>query len=374
MRTTHWPYRLISLVFGAADALAGQTLPRIALKPAMATLDAEFMGITSVREVADGRVIATDGRDQKLYLADFRANAATMLGRKGSGPGEWRGVGLVQELAADSSIMSDHGLRRWLLFSGAQIVGTVPPDHPAVRASPNILGIDRFGHVLFESQIPMRAGNNVYTRADSVTLTFVDRSSGRSDTIGKIRMTPFRREVTMDSMGRVRSFWPHATEPHAQGEAAYLFFDGWLAVVRLEPTRVDWRSPAGQWMLGKPFPLRPEPVDAAERKAIAERRAESRADARRHGVPSPNDNAFPTALPLVTTLARLAPDGRLLLDRSKHASHPGTRYLVVNRHGNIDGEITMGDKARIVGFGPRAMYLAVTDENDIERLRKHPWP
>ncbi len=61
--------------------VSAQPVRQIPLKPANATLNAEFVGITSVREVADGRVIVTDGRDQQLYVADFRANSAVILGR-----------------------------------------------------------------------------------------------------------------------------------------------------------------------------------------------------------------------------------------------------------------------------------------------------
>ncbi len=364
---------VLLLMPAASDA---QAVSRIPLKPAGATLEAEFIGITSLRELADGRVIVTDGRDQQLYLADFNANNATVLGRKGKGPGEWLNVGFIHALRGDSSIMGDFGNQRWMLFDGAKIVGLVPPDHPGVVATGSfITDIDRDGHILRTKNPPTRAGNTVFTRADSNVLVFIDRNTGKSDTIARVRERPHRREVQMDSAGRIRSTIPFSTEPNAQAEVAKLFSDGWLAVVRLEPLRVDWRSPSGQWTRGKPFPIRPEPVDAKERKAIEARRAEARADAKKYGLPEPASVAYPTTLPVMGSGAlRSSSDGRLLIRRTASAARPAVRYLVISRAGTIDGEITLAANEDIVGFGPRTVYVAFKDADDIQRLRRHPWP
>ena len=362
---------LIPMLAGAQD------VKRIPLKPASATLDAEFIGITSVREVADGRVIVTDGRAQELFLADFKANVAVLLGRKGKGPREWLNVGFIHALNGDSSIMTDWGNMRWLLFDGARIVETVPPDHPGVRAINALFSdIDRAGHLMVTRNPPARAGSTEFTRADSNALVFVDRNTGRSDTVARLRERPHRRDVPMDSLGRVRSTMPSSTEPNAQAEVAKLFNDGWLAVVRLEPLRVDWRSPDGRWTLGKPFPIRPEPVDAKERKAIEARRAQARADARKYGLPEPASVSYPTTLPVMAMsgLPRASSDGRLLIRRSSKASSPAVRYLVINRTGAVDGEIVLGANEDLIGFGPRTVYIAFKDDDDIQRLRRHPWP
>ena len=270
---------IAAVLFVVPTIMQAQTLPRVPLKPSNATLEAEFVGITSIREVADGRVIVTDGRDQQLYVADFKAKSATVLGRKGKGPGEWLNVGFIHALTGDSSFIGDFGNRRWLLFDGARVVGQVSPDHPAVLATSALLSdVDRDGHILKVQNPPPRAGTTEFTRADSNTLTFVDRNTGRIDTITRLRMQPHRVDIQMDSLGRVRSSMPSLTEPNSQAERAKLFTDGWLAVVRLEPLRVDWRSPMGQWTRGKPFPLRPEPVDGEEPSGKGARERDSKSN------------------------------------------------------------------------------------------------
>lgn len=374
--------RLSLLVLTAAASMlprvaGSQAMVQLALQPPNATLDAEFIGVTSIREVADGRTIITDGRDQKLYLADFSTRRVELLGRKGRGPGEWLNVGLIYPTQGDSSILSDFGNLRWLQFAGTQIVGTVPPDHPAVRATNSLQsGVDRFGHVLTLSRKPLQSGTQVLTRRDSIAVVLVDRNTGRADTVAKLRERPHRLETITDGNGRVTRSTPFATEPNAQAERAELFNDGWLAVVRLEPLRVDWRSPKGIWTYGKPLSLRPESVDPAERRAILQRRAEAVQEAKRYGLPAPPSLEFPTTLPVLSFIAspRQMPDGRLALARTPSASQPSLRYVVINRRGGIDGELRLGIREAILGFGERSVYVMATDDDDIQRLRRHPWP
>jgi hypothetical protein len=46
----------------------------------------------------------------------------------------------------------------------------------------------------------------------------------------------------------------------------------------------------------------------------------------------------------------------------------------VNRRGGLDGQLVLATNERVVGFGARSVYLSVTDDDGIQRLRRHPWP
>ena len=56
------------------------------------------------------------------------------------------------------------------------------------------------------------------------------------------------------------------------------------------------------------------------------------------------------------------------------ADHPETRYDIVNRRGVLDGQLTMPSNERIVSIGATSVYVAVIDDDGIQRLRRHPWP
>jgi len=333
---------LAVVAFLAGLDVYGQSVKRLVLSPSDARLSAEFVGITSVREIADGRVLVTDGRDQTLYLTDFHANSAVVLGSKGKGPGEYSMVGFIRELSGDSSIMGDLYNLRWLLFNGAKIVSTVPPDHPAIKATgSSIHGTDRLGHVMIHSSMtPERNGVTQITRKDSMALMLVDRATGRRDTVAKLRESPRERHINMDNEGRIHSSSSELTEPNPQAEEAVLAPDGWIAVIRLEPLRIDWRSPTGQWTKGLPLPLKPE-------KDLT---------------------VFSSYRNLYTT-----PDGRVAIKRTPSKSSPANRWVVINRQGTIDGEFVLGAKEDIAGFSATSLYISRKDDNDIQTLRRHLW-
>ena len=113
---------------------AAQPMPQVKLKPATASLDEEFTVITSVRELADGRILITDPREARVVVADLASGLVTQVGRNGKGPGEYSMAAPIRPMAGDSSILFDMMSRRWLLLDGARIVVTVPPDAPVVLA------------------------------------------------------------------------------------------------------------------------------------------------------------------------------------------------------------------------------------------------
>lgn len=359
-----------------AASVHAQVLKPITLKPATATLDFEFDGLTSVRELSDGRAIVTDGGAQKPYLVDFSTNTATVLGRIGKGPGEWTHVGLVYSIGNDSTVMHDMASRRWLLFGKGKIGSTIPPDNPAVKATQGYIdGADELGHVLVKRGAPPRNGETELTRKDSIAVVLVNRATAIGDTVAKVRVAPHIWVYEADSLGTHKNY-SKPTEANAQEEAVALAPDGTLALLRMDPLRVDWRSPTGQWTKGPPLPLLPDAVNARERKAIQDRY--KKALSAYNGDPRlrPAPPMIPSSYNVWTPIRGLfiASDGRLIMRRTTTASIPAKRYVVVNRRGTIDGQFTLGENEDIVGFGPKYLYVLSRNEDDIQTLRRHPWP
>ena len=171
MRLRNWVLIAVATVPRVASS---QSLPRITVGPANATLTDDFVALFSLRELADGRVLLTDGRAQEIYVADFSSGRATPVTRKGKGPLEFSFAGALHASAADSTIMNDLSNRRWLLFAGGKAVGTLPPDHPAVKNASTISGADRRGRVLAMYGADFPSGVRLYTRSDSQIVALVD--------------------------------------------------------------------------------------------------------------------------------------------------------------------------------------------------------
>lgn len=89
---------------------------------------------------------------------------------------------------------------------------------------------------------------------------------------------------------------------------------------------------------------------------------------------APNPGLPSTIPPFPNRYALLAAsDGRLLILRSKSADMESTRYLVVSRTGGLQGELALPASDRIVGFGRGSVYVVATDDDGVQRLRRHPW-
>jgi hypothetical protein len=150
------------------------------------------------------------------------------------------------------------------------------------------------------------------------------------------------------------------------------FPDGWLAVVRLEPYRVDWRKPDGTWVNGKPLPFSPVQVTDGEKKLTMVRLAEVA------GLSSPRDPAefdWPALVPPFERGGRALADsrGNVVIERVPTVANPQPSYDVVNREGKLVASVLVERNTRIVGFGRSAVYVAEIDTNGVQWVRKHDW-
>ncbi|MCU0650144.1 MAG: hypothetical protein MUF00_19310, partial [Gemmatimonadaceae bacterium] len=107
---------LLSIALGAiaAPALAQPVRP---LPKPDAEFSEPFSALNGVRELRDGRVVATDIRDKTVQVIDFKANAARAVGREGSGPNEFGMPMRIVGLQGDTSAVFDPLNGRYFLVS-----------------------------------------------------------------------------------------------------------------------------------------------------------------------------------------------------------------------------------------------------------------
>jgi hypothetical protein len=129
--------------------------------------------------------------------------------------------------------------------------------------------------------------------------------------------------------------------------------------------------------MGKALPV-PVIRYSARERAARERRNRPRTTAIPKGFPVPPD-ARSTARDLPPFESgrfslQAASDGRMLVRRTPSADFEGTRYLVVSRAGQLDGELVLPTSTQIVGFGRGTVYVREADADEVQRLRRHAWP
>jgi hypothetical protein len=69
-----------------------------------------------------------------------------------------------------------------------------------------------------------------------------------------------------------------------------------------------------------------------------------------------------------------APDGKLWVARTLSAAEPGNRYDIIDRHGALAGALILPANQRVVGLGVSSVYVALTDEDGLQRLQRHTRP
>lgn len=372
-------FRVAVMLLVLSGPVDGQRAPAMRLAPANATLAREFSDIVAVRELRDGRVVIAERRDNEVVVADLTSGEVRAVARSGSGPREFRRADQLFAIGSDSTILDDPMNGRWLLLEADRVVETVPPDAPAVERLRIPIGADTLGRMLglggAVNARQMLAGGTV----DSFVALFVHRATGRTDTVARLLPPPVTRP------GVARNPDTHVARVSfripwwAAGEQAILFPDGWVAIARLNPYRVDWRSADGQVLRGAPLPFTPTRMDERERRAYLERAARrtGRAAASPASVAAWPDELppfFSAALGPPSPALSAAPDGRLLILRAPTAATPGTHYDVVDRTGTLVAELTLPFNDVIAGFGVKSVYVVTSDTDGIQHFRRHPWP
>ena len=347
------------------------------LKPANASLDAEFSDLTSVRELSDGRVLLTDRIENRIFIANLVTNHVASVGRSGEGPGEYRNALPLFQLAADSSVMPGFPDARWTLLKGDSVVATIPAHDPLLAVVPFLYGADRNGFLLTIAEPSGRRSGANPSASDSTYLVLVTRATSHVDTIGRLGT------AVTDLFGSVPSGQRSPRRFYSVVDHAVMAVDGWVAVVRGHPYRVDWRTPDGRWWQGSQTIDRPIPMDDRERTAYLDRRAAAAATVTRGGNRQPA--APPRPAPIAEWPAMIPPvvpgwppmtteDGLVVIRRTATSRHSGPLYDIVNRRGVRERQVSMAANTRILGFGRTSVYVVTSDADGIQRVSRHPWP
>ena len=352
----------------------------IRLQPPDARLETGFTFINSIRELSDGRILVTDPRDLGLVIADLKTGDVKPVSRKGAGPGEYGMAAPVHAIAGDSSLMSDFLQRRVLLFDKDKAVSTVATDNPIIKETRGAIRYaDRLGNVFSVKSPELPSGQTITSAKDSSAIIRVNRASGRVDTLAKVRDRPAFRTIVRNAKGDITQSSARSLRLHV-GESWIVHPDGHLAVVRINPFRVDWRSPDGRWTRGAALPIPVIRMTDREKQASLARTAASTRGGGQPSSPLPKElqtpaDEWPDVMPpYIGDRLYFTPSGDVLIARQPSADHRGIAYYAVDRAGKLLGILELKDNEAIGGFGARSIYIIESDADDLRFIRRHPWP
>ena len=387
----------VVLVGATASAAHGQAVRT--LSKADAEYAEPFTQIASVRELRDGRVIVADPREKTLQLVDLKSGSAQKISREGQGPGEYSLPLRLSALAGDTTLVYDPLNQRFLIIDGNGKPGAffrIEPEGP--QGGPIRIGgitgaryVDARGRLYFQgAAFRPPTGGGPPQAADSAAIVRYDRAAKKSDTVAWVKLP--KNNVQVSGGAGNMQVRVGGSNPFAAQDDWAVMPDGRIAVVRAADYRVDWYSPAGVKTAGPPIQFARIKVTEADKKAIRDQRARGgggiaivRTDGpegRRSsaGAAPPNANIpeptdWPEYKPPFLQQAAVAtPNGELWVLRSRPATDQVPSYDVFDAAGKVVGKVVLPKSTRLVGFGNGTVYLARSDEDDLQYLQRYRMP
>ena len=385
------------LIAIAVPALA-QNVPIRTLSKADAEYPEPFTQVTGVRELKDGRVIVIDPRDKTVQAVDLKAGTAVKLGREGSGPGEYGMPFRLLPLPNDTSAVVDMLNNRMLLINpDAKVGGFVDLNVPAPAGRGDGRGggmmmiggqmptsSDAKGRMYMQG-MPFRMTETGPVTADSVPMVRWDRASGKRDTLAWQRVPQGSTQVSSRGGRGNMSFRVGAGAPFTGADIMAVAPDGRVAIAHHDPYSVDFVNEAGQRTRGQPIKYDKIKVSEGhkaewrERQKTATTMMISNDNGRRSASVGGNPNVqdpenwgdeyMPPFLQNQNTV-QFSNDGLLWVQRTGPAGQLPT-YDVIDRAGNLVQKVVLPKKARLLGFGNGAVYIARVDEDDLQYIQKY---
>ena len=204
---------------------AQSTIQQLQLQPPERTVSHALRQIISIRELPDDRVLISDKRSNGVWLADLQTGQITLVRLGGSGA-FFQQAGPLFSLGGDSTLMVDAGsgdisVLRGISFAEAGV------EFSNVGAS--LVGADTLGSALFAAS----------EEHDSTTLLVARRGSGQPRRVARYLTGIASRTRSVDSTRGYSVVRFRLSESDIVEQPA-LFPDGWIAVARVSPYRVEW--------------------------------------------------------------------------------------------------------------------------------------
>lgn len=368
-----WTAAIALLVIAPIPARSQDTLR---LEAATASLDEGFTRIQSVRELPDGRVLILDEGENRVVVADLEKQRVQPISRVGDGPGEYGRARQLIPVGRDSTYLTSPKNARWLVLVGADVTETLSyATAPSiVRIFGLIRGVDGSGRVLHTLPLPSSFPTRIpdVLNTDAIALATAHMRTRRVDTLAKLHGRVLGPSNEIPKTTRFGTAVFNLRSPFGVEDQAWLFPDGWVVIIRVDPYGAEWIDPEGRSKVRARIPNTPLETTEEEKRFAA--RLEM-VDKLEPPFPTSDYPNWPATVPPIDNDA-LFPlnDGRIVLERRLTARATARTYDVVDRLGKLVATLALPIGSRIIGFGNKTVYVVTTDGDDLQHIARHPLP
>jgi len=365
-------------------ATDGERPPRRVLEPPT-EFPAVFTAIRAVMALPDGRLALSDPLENRVSLIDFPRGSIQPVGRVGEGPLEFKRAAGLYRAPGGGVWVFDHELRRLLpVLPSGLLQEVIPIGHGGLAGSvpvhgPDDLSFDSLGQTYAANR---RGG---FTSSTGVLLRYRARAT---DTIASL-LRPVTKALNVKRSG----LGDYQTVLFSPEDAWAVAPDGWIAIARASPYRVEWIPPAGPAVAGPVIDHKAIRISKAEKAFIASGKGGSRGRTSvtlvlvSPGGPKPPGAGAPAPdyevlFARVKTPIDLRDDhwplldesGRLWVQRSLLFGVKVGVFDVFDRTGNLVDRVEIPGGSRLVGFDLRWIYTSRLDSDGFEHLQRFPLP
>jgi hypothetical protein len=354
-----------------------------------AKFPAAFSSIVGMRELSDGTVFVSDRLGQALMIVDMVSGTADTIGRVGGGPGEYSVPGQLFPWHGDSTLLVDMGNTRFTPVGSDGGFGISVPLMTRDGEAMSLVipeATDRHGNVYYQARSVNVGAPRTNDTPDSVSIVRWNPETGRTDTVAALRQPERRIERSGGNVMMIPL-------PFAPSDDWAVSWDGDVGVARGVGFRIEWATNAGQHLAGPDIAYVPVAITHDDRDAWIEARANPpgggmfitieaggsggnvRAAPMPRGArmagPQVSEEDWPEVKPPFPPSAVAAtPEGELWVQR--HVTYGArSEYDVFDAKGERIRTVVLPDDGRLVGFGDGVVYVARTDDDDLQWLERY---
>jgi hypothetical protein len=306
-----------------------------------------------------------DTKNKLFFRADLQRGRVDTLGTRvdtisPAAPAEqYKFPGWVVHFAGDTVGLVDFSAIRTTLWSeSGRPLGVLKLTSVGGRAP--ILIYDTVGHAYkVDYQAVLGGGEPGRTvRPDSIAVLRIAIRSGEVDTVAQLASPEYGDAVFGEETQQ-------AAKVFAPNDVFGVLPDGTAWIARGRENRVDWRSPKGDWVLGKPHEYEKIPVTQGDRDRVL---AQVREHGKQFGMPQGLNVEYPFAEHKPPFEAALShPRGEVWLQRPRKEDGARLIYDIFDRKGVWRRSITLPADAALAGFGAGENVYASVKNSDGSR-------
>jgi len=370
------------IVFGPLRPAYGQSPGSVIPLESPQVLNHQFTQVGGVFELRDGRVLISDRKDEAVVVADMATGRIRPVGRKGSGPAEYRMPARLARWRGDSIMLNDQGNARVAIIGpDLKIHRSFTLSVPGLPTTVAPRGIDSRGRMY--AQVPRWAASSLYGQhGDSAPIVRIAAPGRPAEVVAWI--------LLQADPGPVKKGLPYV--PFSPEDVWNFSPDGRLAIARSRDYHVEWMDREGRITRGPANAFLKIPVAQIDKIAYTRRFMEnSTIGGRGSGATMPSGespvppemleahaieeiarvNPFaPVKPPFTDAMPLIAPNGELWVERSVSAT---VRPLwdVFDAMGVLLRRYQAPGGRRLVALGRGTAYAVVQDADGLERVERY---